>query len=41
MVPPRFAGGVGLSLARLNLDIAVDRHLVLGWSPSCSAELRW
>jgi len=41
MVPPRFAGGVGLSLAHLNLDIAVDRHLVLGWSPSCSAELRW
>lgn len=41
MMPTRFAGGVGFSLGRLNLDIAVDRHLVLGWSPSCSAELRW
>jgi len=41
MMPPRFAGGVGFNLARLNLDIAVDRHLVLGWSPSCSAEFRW
>ncbi len=41
LVPPRFAGGIGIDLARLTLDVAAERHLVLGWSPSCSAGLRW
>lgn len=39
--PARFAGGIGFNLDWLVVDFAVERHLVLGWSPSGSAYLRW
>lgn len=39
--PPRAAGGVGLQLGALTTDVAVERHLTLGWSPSLSLHVRW
>jgi len=39
--PPRFAGGFGISFNRLAVDVAIDRHLILGWSPSCSLIFKW
>lgn len=39
--PPRFASGIGLRLRPLTVDVAAERHGVLGWTPSCSVGLRW
>lgn len=39
--PPRFAGGIGLRLTPLTVDVAAERHLVLGWTPSCSVGVKW
>lgn len=39
--PPRFAGGIGLRLLPLTIDLAAERHFVLGWTPSCSVGMRW
>lgn len=39
--PVRFAAGAGLRLAHLSVDIAADRHEVLGWTPAVSLALLW
>lgn len=39
--PARFAGGAGLRLPPLTIDMAAERHLILGWSPSCSVSIQW
>ncbi len=39
--PPRFASGIGLHLDSLTIDVAAERHFVLGWTPSCSVGLLW
>lgn len=41
LFPPRMAGGIGLLLSPLVIDLAAERHLVLGWTPSCTVEVRW
>lgn len=41
VAPPRFAGGIGLRLHPLTVDIAAERHFALGWTPSCSLGLQW
>lgn len=39
--PARFAGGFGLRLRPLTIDVAAERHFVLGWTPSCSVGVQW
>lgn len=39
--PPRLAGGIGLLLSPLVIDLAAERHFVLGWTPSCTVQVRW
>ncbi len=37
--PVKYALGVGLQLARLIIDLAAERHVVLGWTPGLSINL--
>lgn len=39
--PSLVAGGVGIRLPHIEIDVAAVRHDVLGWSPSLSALFRW
>jgi hypothetical protein len=39
--PPLLATGLGLRLARLDVDVSGVRHDVLGWTPSLSVALTW
>lgn len=39
--PTRFAAGAGLRVGRLRADLAADRHLDLGWTPSIALGLQW
>lgn len=39
--PSRFTTGVGVRLGKLVVDVAGERHAVLGWSPAVSFGLRW
>ncbi|MXW63734.1 MAG: hypothetical protein F4Z69_02765 [Bacteroidetes bacterium SB0668_bin_1] len=39
--PRRASGGIGLSLASVRADFAVQRHGILGWTPSMSFLYSW
>jgi hypothetical protein len=39
--PVRFTGGAGVRLGRLQANIAMEQHQVLGWSPSASLRVQW
>jgi hypothetical protein len=39
--PTRFAAGAGLRWRRLRADLAADRHLDLGWTPSIALAVTW
>lgn len=39
--PTRFAGGVGVRVGLLSVDIAAQRHDVLGWTPAGGLSLLW
>ncbi len=39
--PTRYSAGVGVAASVLVIDIAIQRHDVLGWSPAGSMSLAW
>ena len=39
--PTRFSGGVGVVVSVIHVDLAFQRHDVLGWSPAASMSVDW
>lgn len=39
--PPMVAAGAGLRTEHFSVDLAAERHHVLGWSPASSIRIRW